>query len=35
MKVDLNNLSLKDGKLFNDVSIEIKEDYHNLIEDLY
>ena len=35
MIVDLNNLSLEDGKLFNDISIEIKEDFHNLLEDLY
>jgi len=35
MIVDLNNLSLEDGKLFNEISVEIKEDFHSLLDDLY
>ena len=35
MTVDLNNLSLEENKLFNDISIDLKEDFHALLDRLY
>ena len=35
MVIDLNNLSLEEVQLLNDVSIEIKEDFHELLDVLY
>lgn len=36
MKIlDLNNLSIEHNKLLNDISIEIKNDYHLLINEIY
>ena len=35
MTVDLNNLSIEENKLFNDISIDLKEDFHALLDRLY
>ncbi len=33
--LDLNNLSVEHNKILNEISLEIKNDYHLLIEDIY
>ena len=33
--LDLNNLSIEHNKLLNDISVEIKSDYHALINLIY
>ena len=35
MTVDLNNLSIEENKLFNDISIDLKADFHALLDRLY
>ena len=33
--LDLNNLTIEHNKLLNDINIELKEDYHELVQELY
>ena len=33
--LDLNNLSIEQNKLLNDISVEIKSDFHVLVDEIY